>query len=82
MSTVAEDAIAITPAQFAKEVEDLVWDLDISYIDSVIMLAEKKSLEVETIAELVHRNEDLKAKIELEGESLHLLPRVARLPVF
>ena len=39
-----------TPAEFAHEIEELVWELDIEYIDAVILYCERNKIEVETAA--------------------------------
>ena len=36
-----------TPTKFAEEIEDIVWDLDISYLDAVILYCERKGIEPE-----------------------------------
>ena len=66
---------------FFTEIENLVWDLDVSYIDAVILYCDRKGLETETISTLIKKNTNLKSKIALEAQSLNLLEKTARLPI-
>jgi len=70
-----------TPAEFAEEIEELVWQYDIDYIDAVMLYCERNNLEVETVASLVKGNANLKSRMQSDAENLNFLPKVARLPV-
>lgn len=70
-----------TPAVFAEEIEELVWQYDIDYIDAVMLYCERNNLEVETVASLVKGNANLKSRMQSDAENLNFLPKVARLPV-
>lgn len=70
-----------SPQVFYQEVEELVWDLDISYIDAVIVYCEKRGLETETVSSLILKNPNLKSKIAMEAEDLNLIEKSARLPI-
>jgi len=70
-----------TPAEFAEEIEDLVWKYDIDYIDAVVLYCEQNDIEVETVASLVKGNANLKSRMQNDAESLNFLPKVSRLPV-
>jgi hypothetical protein len=70
-----------TPAEFAEEIEELVWQYDIDYIDAVMLYCEQNNLEVETVASLVKGNANLKSRMQTDAENLNFLPKVARLPV-
>ena len=70
-----------TPAEFAEEIEELVWRYDIDYIDAVMLYCERNNLEVETVASLVKGNANLKSRMQSDAENLNFLPKVARLPV-
>jgi hypothetical protein len=71
----------VTPDKFATEVENLVWDRDIPYIDAVLLFCEQHNLEIETAASLINNSANIKAKIQEEGEDLNFLPKVNRLPI-
>ena len=66
---------------FSIAIESLAKEKEISYMDSIIEYCEKSGLEVELAAKLVSTS--LKAKIKLEAEELHFLPKsnTAKLPL-
>jgi len=66
---------------FYDDIEDLVWQHDINYIDAVVLYCEINNLEIESVVSLVRKNENLKSKISLDAEVLHFLPKVQRLPI-
>lgn len=65
---------------FSYEIEKLVRNKSLSYIDAVVYYCEKNELEVEVIAKMV--TGALKAKIKIEAEDLNFLPKsnTAKLP--
>jgi Phage late-transcription coactivator len=65
---------------FSYHVEKLANSKSIPYIGAVILYCEERQLEVEVAAKLISAS--LKAKIRLEAEELHFLPKsnTARLP--
>lgn len=67
--------------RFSIDIEDIVEDKDVSYMDAVIIYCEKKGLEIEIAAKMC--SDALKAKIRMEAQSLHYLPRsnTAKLPI-
>lgn len=70
-----------SPKKFAADIEELVWDKDISYIEAIIHYCETNDLEIETVSELVSKNEVLKSHVEQEAEDLNFLEKKARLPI-
>lgn len=66
---------------FSINVEMLVKKNNMAYMDAIIMHCERTGLEVELAAKLV--SSVLKAKIQIEAEELHFLPKsnTAKLPV-
>jgi hypothetical protein len=75
------NAIAKSPSQFAHDIEELVWEKDISYIEAICLYCETNGLEIETASDLVRKNDLLKSHIEEEAEGLNYLEKKARLPV-
>ena len=67
--------------EFPAEIEKLVRENEIEYMDAVILWCEKNNLEVEFAAELIRRNMALKAKIQIEAENLNFMKKSARLPI-
>ncbi len=66
---------------FLKDIETLVVDKKMEYIDAVVLYCEKNNMEIETAAQLIKQNQRFKAKIRNEAESLHYLPKTSKLPV-
>jgi hypothetical protein len=64
-----------------KKIETLVSANGISYIDAVIMYCENNGLDVESVGDLISKNDMLRGHIEIEAEDLHFLKRTSRLPV-
>ena len=71
-----------TPSQFALEIEMVVKEKNIDYLDAVMYYVEKNNIEVETAASLIKSSKILKGKIAAEAEELRLLKtKSARLPI-
>lgn len=58
---------------FSFEIERIVEEKDVSYIDAVVLYCEQTGFEIELAAKLV--SGALKSKIKLEAEDLHFLPK-------
>lgn len=69
-----------TPQRLFKEIEDLVWQHDISWLDATVLYAELNEVEIEAVASLISRNANLKEKIKEEAEILNYLPKTTRIP--
>ena len=67
--------------EFLKEIEALVIEKKMEYIDAVVYYCDKHNMEIETAAQLIKQNQRFKAKIRTEAESLHFLPKTSKLPV-
>ena len=70
-----------TPSQFAMEIENIVKEKQIDYIDAVMHYAEKHNVEIETIASFIKSSQILKSKIASEAEDLNMIKKSARLPL-
>lgn len=66
---------------FSMAIETIAKKKSISYMDSILEYCNETGLEVELAAKLISGS--LKAKIKLEAEDLHFLPKsnTAKLPV-
>lgn len=62
-----------TGARFSSEVEELVREKKIGYMESVLELCEKYNLEPDSVARLLSK--PIIEKLQIEGEECHLLPR-------
>jgi hypothetical protein len=76
-----DEIVSISGNNFSQQIESLVWDLDVSYMEAVLHWCEKRGLEPEVGAELVKRSKPLLSKIQLEAEDLRFLKKTARLPL-
>ena len=69
-----------SPSEFVLEIESLVKEKKVEYIDAVMLYCEQHNIEVETAAQLIKQNVVLKAKVQVEAENLNMVKRTARLP--
>ena len=63
------------------EIEELVENKEISYMDAIILYSQDNDLEIEHVASIVGKNSRLRSKVELEAEELHFLKKKSRLPI-
>lgn len=68
-------------ANFIQEIEKLVIDSKLDYIDAVLYYCEKHGIEIETAASIIKSSAKVKAKIQLEAEEVNCLPKTSRLPI-
>jgi len=65
------------PSRFAQEIESLVHnETQMSYIDAVVHLCEKNSIDLESVPKLISK--PLKEKIKYEAMELNFLKRSSR----
>ena len=79
-----EQAIAnkfLTPSKFAMEIEKIVAEEKINYIDAIVHYCEVNELEVESVTKLVSK--PLKEKLKWDATRLNFMKRTsrARLPL-
>ena len=77
-----DDIINQKAVEFVKDIEDLVWDQDISYMDAILEYSDAHQFEIETVGELVARMPVIREKLTIEAEELNLLPRTSRLELW
>ena len=70
-----------TPTQFVSEIEKIVQEKKIPYLDAVMYFVESRKVEVETVASLIKGSQVLKSKIQVDAEKLRLVKSSAKLPV-
>ena len=58
----------------------LAKDNEMSFIDSALQYAEQNGIEIETIAEVIAKNDLIKASIQQEAENLNFIKKTDRLP--
>jgi hypothetical protein len=66
-------------ARFCKEVEDMVQDKEMGYMQAVLDLCDKHNMEPESAAKLLSK--PIIEKIQVEGQQINLLPRSGALPL-
>ena len=69
--------LGITTKGFVAEIELLVKEYKMSYMDAVIHICNEKDIEPERIVRFIDKS--LKEKIQLDAEQLHYLPKSSRL---
>jgi len=67
--------------KFSIEIDKIVANHNIDYIDAVIHYCEKNGLEIEAAASLIRNNQRIKARLRNEAEDLNFLPKRAKLPI-
>jgi hypothetical protein len=66
---------------FADEIEGLVKDGKMAYMDAIIHWCELKNVELEAVSSMIANNAIIKSKLQLEAEDLHFLPRSTKVPI-
>lgn len=64
--------------EFQEEIEDIVWELDVNYIDAIIEWCVRNKTEVESIGDMIRKTVLLKAKVQSDAEDLNFMPKTAR----
>ena len=64
----------------AKEIERLTKSGETDVIDAICHWCKENNVDVETAAALIKRDQVLKAKVQIEAESLNILKPSAKLP--
>lgn len=70
----------LTTEKFTNEIERIVRNFNLEYMDAVIYYCEKNNIEVETAASIIRSNLKIKSKLQIEAENLNFLPKSAKLP--
>ena len=63
-------------AQFAQEIETIVKDDNLGYIDAIVAYCEKNAIDVESVPKLISK--PLKEKLKWEATELNFLKRTSR----
>jgi hypothetical protein len=69
------------PTEFFLEIETIVTEFNVNYLDAILMYVEKNNLEVESVAAIVKKHPTIKSRLQEDCEGLNLLERQARLPI-
>ena len=66
----------ISKDRFAEEIEALVLDTKMSYIEAIVEYCEEKGIEVESVSKLISK--PLKEKLKYEATELNYLKKTSR----
>jgi chorismate mutase len=80
MNTIKINSV-ISVSDFLVEIEKLVTDKRMEYIDAIVYYCEQNNMEIETAARLVKQNQRFQAKVRSEAEDLHYIPKTSKLPI-
>jgi hypothetical protein len=71
----------LTPSKFALEIEKIVAEENLNYIDAILMYCEGNSLEVESVTKIISK--PLKEKLKWDATRLNFMKKTsrARLPL-
>jgi len=64
-----------TSSTFLSEIEELVREKKIPYLDAIMHYCEKNEVEIETAASLIKMSTKMKGKLRAEAKSLNLLKK-------
>jgi hypothetical protein len=81
MSDDLKIAKMISTDKFYKDVDTLVKNHKLTYIDAVVHYCTKNDIELEVAASMIKSNYRIKSQVQYEGEELNFLPKSARLPI-
>lgn len=70
-----------SPTAFMQEIDKLVEEDGMEYIEAIIYYCEVNDIEVETAASLIKGSAKMKAKVQIEAENLNYLPKSGKLPI-
>ena len=76
------DSKFLCPQKFAQDIESLVKECKMNYIDAIVAYCEQNSIEIDTISKLVSK--PLKEKLKNDATELNFLKkttRAAKLPL-
>ena len=71
----------LTPSKFAMEIETIVANEDMNYIDAICHYCEINKLEIESVTKLISK--PLKEKLKYDAQELNFMKKTsrARLPI-
>tara|TARA_A100001234_G_scaffold83708_1_gene73732 strand:- start:216 stop:473 length:258 start_codon:yes stop_codon:yes gene_type:complete len=66
----------MTAAKFSLEVEKIVKDSELNYIEAIVMFCEERNIEIENVNKLI--NKPLKEKLKYEAQRLNFIKKGSR----
>lgn len=70
--------INVTYETFHREIEEIIEDKDIEYIDAILHWCTSNNVEVEYAASFVKRNQVMKSRVQDEAERLNYLQKTSK----
>lgn len=70
-----------TIKDFQQEIEQVMVLKKVSFMDAVLVYCETTGMEVEVAGSLIKSSAKLKARIQVDAEDLHFLPKSSKLPI-
>mgnify|MGYP003338955530 CR=1 FL=1 len=70
-----------SPTSFMQEIDKLVDEDGMEYIEAIVYYCEVNDIEIETAASLIKGSAKMKAKVQIEAENLNYLPKSGKLPI-
>lgn len=64
-----------------RDIELIVSEKSISYIDAALYYCEQNNLEPDMIGDMIRTSPIFKQKVQIEAEKLNFLPKAVRLPI-
>lgn len=64
-----------------QEIDKLVDDQGMEYIEAIVYYCDLNGIEIETAASLIKGSAKMKAKVQIEAENLNYLPKSGKLPI-
>lgn len=64
-----------------QEIDNLVEEGGMEYIEAIVYYCEVNDIEIETAASLIKGSAKMKAKVQIEAENLNYLPKSGKLPI-
>jgi hypothetical protein len=72
----------VTASEFAMQIEQIVSNSELGYMDAIVSWCEQNKIEIEQAVTYVRKNQVIKAKLEMEAEQLNLIEKTsAKLPI-
>jgi len=66
----------MTAAKFSLEIENIVKDSNLNYIEAVVQFCEDRNIEIETVGKLISK--PLKEKLKYDAQRLNYMKKTSR----
>ena len=71
----------INVQDFLQKIEAIAREKRLDYMDAVLWYCANSGLEIDTAAELIRKNANMKARIKNDAENSGYFPKTAKLPI-